>query len=382
MQNRPRTLFFALCVVLAGLAHAQKGAPASPPPHGPDTLLFINGEQLTGDLEKADSAGITFKSPMAGEITVQWANIKRLDTNKKFAVLSKNLKLTRKDALARAPQGEVTYTDQQIRVGTQTVPVANASLLVSSADFDKGLNAKESLLHGWAGAASAGVTVVRATQNTTTFTGGLALARSFPSVSWLPPHDRTLFAFNESYGNTTQAGATPLETNILHASLEQDEYVSPRIFVFGSSTFDHNFSQNLQLEAALGGGAGITAIKNEKQELDLKADVHYLEENFFSTPTAPAPQASISVFASSFSETYVRHLAKSILFHEFGSVSPAWTQLSAFSSHVDGSLVLPLFKGFGFNITASEDYLNNAPAGTKQNSTQFSTGITYAIKPK
>jgi hypothetical protein len=72
MQNRPRTLFFALCVVLAGLAHAQKGAPASPPPHGPDTLLFINGEQLTGDLEKADSAGITFKSPMAGEITVQW----------------------------------------------------------------------------------------------------------------------------------------------------------------------------------------------------------------------------------------------------------------------------------------------------------------------
>ncbi len=207
------------------------------------------------------------------------ANIKRLDTNKKFAVLSKNLKLTRKDALARAPQGEVTYTDQQIRVGTQTVPVANASLLVSSADFDKGLNAKESLLHGWAGAASAGVTVVRATQNTTTFTGGLALARSFPSVSWLPPHDRTLFAFNESYGNTTQAGATPLETNILHASLEQDEYVSPRIFVFGSSTFDHNFSQNLQLEAALGGGAGITAIKNEKQELDLKADVHYLEEN-------------------------------------------------------------------------------------------------------
>ena len=45
-------------------------------------------------------------------------------------------------------------------------------------------------------------------------------------------------------------------------------------------------------------------------------------------------------------------------------------------------MVFPVYKGLGFNVGAVDDYLNNAPVGSKQNSTQFTTGITYTIKPK
>ena len=65
---------------------------------GPDTLVFSNGEQLTGSLEKADAKGITFKSPIAGELSVKWADVKELKTDKKFAVLTARQKLTRQDA--------------------------------------------------------------------------------------------------------------------------------------------------------------------------------------------------------------------------------------------------------------------------------------------
>jgi hypothetical protein len=68
--------------------------------------------------------------------------------------------------------------------------------------------------------------------------------------------------------------------------------------------------------------------------------------------------------------------------NEFGSVSPAWNNSSAFSAHVNGNLIFPVYKGLGFNVNATDDYLNNAPAGSNQNSTQFNVGFTYAIKPR
>jgi hypothetical protein len=86
----------------------------------------------------------------------------------------------------------------------------------------------------------------------------------------------------------------------------------------------------------------------------------------------------------------MRHLTKKgPLLNEFGSISPAWsqsvssaTQPNAFSAHINGALVFPVYKGFAFNVGAVEDFINNAPLGSNQNSSQFTTGITYAIKPR
>jgi hypothetical protein len=320
---------------------------------------------------------------MAGEIKVAWKNIKQLRSSKQFALLAKNQKLTRKDALSAVPQGQVEVSGNQISVGPRTEPIANASLLIDGAAFDKAVNSKPSLLHDWSGTATAGVSLVRATQNTTTFSGAIALVRAEPQVDWLPPRNRTNLNYAQSYGTTTQPGAIPIETSIFHANVERDEYFSPRLFAFATGTFDHNFSQNLGLEAAYGVGVGMTVLKSAAQEFDVRADVHYLEENFFTSvanPTLPGPD--VNVIASTFSETYLRKLPKGLVFNESGSLSPAWTDEADFSAHINGSLGFPLFKGFGFNITASDDFLNNAPAGTTQNSSQFTTGLSYAIKPR
>ena len=52
----------------------------------PDTVVFATGELL-----KANGSGITFKSTMAGEINVPWANIKTLNSSKSFAILTSKL---------------------------------------------------------------------------------------------------------------------------------------------------------------------------------------------------------------------------------------------------------------------------------------------------
>ena len=364
-------------------AQAPTAPSAKPAAKTPDLLVFINGEQLSGEFESATGDGIVFKSPMAGEIKVSWKNIKELRSEKKFALLAKNQRLNAKDALSQVPQGQVQVTGGQIVVGSRTEPVANASLLLDAAAFDKAVSRHPSVFHDFGGTATGGVSLVRATQDSTTFTGAIALVRAEPQVDWLPPRDRTNINYTQSYGTTTQPGTVPVETNIFHANFERDEYFSPSLFAFGTGTFDHNFSQNLGLQAAYGAGIGMTVIKSAAQELDVKADVHYLEETFFVSAANPMlPGPNVNVVASTFSETYLRKLPKGLVLNQAGSVSPSWTNEYDFSAHFNASLGFPLFKGLGFNVTAVDDFLNNAPAGTNQNSSQFTTGISYAIKPR
>ncbi len=368
---RPSIFRLLLLIPLAAFAQAK---PA------PDTLVFINGEQLTGELERANADGITFKSAMAGEITVKWNNIKELRSDKNFAVLTARQKLTRRDALAVVPQGKISIADKQITVssnsGTKVVPVANADRIIDASGFDKALAHRAGIFEGWGGLAAGGVSLVRATQDSTTFTGAINLVRSTPQVDWLPARDRSVLDYNQSYGTVSQAGTATVKTNIFHADAERDEYFTPRVFAFGSVTFDHNYSQSLNLQQAYGGGIGISLLHTAATQLDFKGDAHYQKESFFD------PTQNANLFGSTFSEKYLRYLRKGLVFNEFGSVSPSWNDTNDYSAHVNASLGFPVYKGLGFNVGGVDDYLNNAPAGFKKNSTQFTTGVTYTIKPR
>ncbi len=376
-------------LLLVDSALAQAKSPAAS-----DVLLFVNGEQLTGTLTGATDAGITFNSVMAGAIKVPWAKVKTLTSAQHFAVIEKNLKLSKRDALIAVPVGSVRADDKTLTVatssGTRTELIANTSMLMDAAAFDRALR-KVSLLQGWAGSVTAGASLVRATENSTTFNGSITLTRGIPAVTWIPARDRSIINYSQSYGTTSQGGLLTDETNIFHANFERDEYFSPRLYGFGSLTFDHNFSSQLGLQQAYGGGVGITVIKNARQELDFKADLHYEKQAFFDTASGPtATSQDQNLFGSTFTENWLRHLStKGLIFTEFGSVSPAWHQTNsstqqpnAYSAHVDGTLKFPVYKGFAFNVGAVEDFLNNAPAGSKRNSTQFTTGITYTLQPR
>lgn len=345
-----------------------------------DTLLFINGERITGSLLGANSDSITFSSPMLGEIHVKWSKIKELRSNKTFAVLSVHQTLTRKTAAALVPQGTIQVNEQDIVVATSTgpasVPVAKTDRIVSATAFNRAIDHPPTFLEAWSGTANAGASLVRATQNATSFNGAVTLVRATPAVVWLPAKDRTTLDYSQSYGTVSQPGTTTIKTNIFHAEAERDQYLTPRLFAFASATFDHNFSQSLDLQQAYGGGAGVTLLRNAVRQLDLKADVHFEKQRFF---TASQNQ---NLFGSTFSERYLQHLPYGLVFNEFGSVSPSWNNTRALSSHASANLIFPIYKDLGFNLGAVDDFLNDAPSPFKKNTTQFTTGIVYTITPR
>jgi hypothetical protein len=401
-------LTFCLAALLgSALAVAQTPAPpAKPAPPTPDVLVFTNGDQLTGKLERAVGGNVIFASDMAGELTVSFDKVKEIRSGSnpaQFALLKKGTPVKK---LTPAPEGTVTVADGKVFVHPD-MPAANSSsssvaaavptkevdYLVDKAEFDRQIAHKQGFRAGWDGHLSGGATIVRSTTTGTTLTAGIALVRALPTVAWLPPRNRTTLNVTETYGKNTSPGAIP-QTNpptpsvttlasIFHTDAERDEYFTPRAYALADTSFDHNYAQGLQFQQVYGGGVGWTPLKSGKQQLDLKVDLHYEKQQFITQPVNGAVASTVpsaNIIGSTIFEGYHRNLPRKILFTETANILPAFNNATDYSANVLASLSIPVFKRLSASITATDNFLNDPSPGYNKNSFQFVTGVNYALR--
>jgi hypothetical protein len=366
---------------------ADPAAPAAPKP-APDVILFTNGDQLTGTLERGAGNSVVFKSDTAGEITVPLDKVKELHTSGSFAVLRKDVPITSVAAARNITPAPIAYADGKLTVAPpsvapEVVPTAQIAYLIDQATYTKETSGKSSFFSGWAGALNGGATIVRSTDYGETLTAGIGMVRAMPTVSFLPSRDKTSFDLQETYGKLTSPVIPPpstptpaavTETSIFHADAERDEYFSARFFALGQTAFDHNYSQGLNLQQIYGGGIGWTTIKDARQELDLKATIQY-EKQLFQTASN-----NDNLIGSTISETYHRTLARKLALSEFANIIPSFNIPNAYSANVSGTLTLPVYKRLAVSFTATDNYLNNPSAGYNKNSSQFVAAASYTLK--
>jgi hypothetical protein len=364
-----------------GTAWAQ-GSAAKP---APDVIVFTNGDQLTGTLERADGDSFVFKSDLVGEITISADKIKELHAGGKFVALKKGEKITR---TSKQP-GTLTYGDNAITLADtksatpEAIPVKDLAHLMDSVTYDREVTSNPGIWYGWNGSISGGITLVESTQTGQTYNLAANLIRLVPSVAFLPPRTRSTINVLETYGKITQPvvpQTTPpspdivAKTNIFHADAEHDKYFTSRLYGLVGVSFDHNFAQGLNLQQIYGAGLGWTVIQTPVQQFDVKADVHYERQNF------QPPTMSNDLVGSSFSELYHRNLPRKILFTETGTFIPAWNDFSAYSAIFGAGLQLPTYKRLSLNVSLLDNYLHQPAVGFKSNSLQFVTGILYNLK--
>jgi hypothetical protein len=352
----------------------------------PDVIVFTNGDQLTGTLERADGDSFVFKSDVVGEVTVSAEKIKELHAGGKFVALKKDEKITR---TSKQP-GTVTYGDNAITLadtksGTpEVVPVKDLAHLIDSVTYNKEVTSNPGIWYGWNGSISGGITLVESTQTGQTYNLAANLIRLIPSVAFLPPRTRSTINVLETYGKITQpvipqttppTPDTVAKTSIFHADAEHDKYFdTTKLYGLVGVSFDHNFAQGLNLQQIYGAGVGWTVIQNDVQQFDVKVDVHYERQNF------QPPTVSTNLVGSSFTELYHRNLPRKILFTETGTFIPAWNNSSAYSAIFGAGLQLPTYKRFSLNLNLLDNYLHQPAFGYKSNSLQFVTGVAYTLK--
>lgn len=347
-----------------------------------DTLVFSNGDTLTGTLDHAEADKVFFKSKNAGTVQVAWKDLKDLHASGNFAVIKKGVVVRRKHRNRAVPIGAISVSGTTLTVttanGPQEIPIAQIAYIVDEPAFTKVVEKRQGLLQGITGSISAGASTVNSTQNSVSINTAVLLTRVVPPVTWMPPKDRTILNFTSTYGKVTQPGTPEVKTSILHGSLEEDEYMNPRFYLLQTAIYDHNFSQGLDLQQLYGFGAGYTAIKNPKQELDLTATVNYTQQQF--SAAAATPSTTVNLIGSSFGDNYTRNLPKKIVLTEVAVFNPAWNILSDYSANVAVGATFPVFKNFGLSVGFVDSYLNDPPTGFQGNSVQFNTGLTYSIQ--
>jgi hypothetical protein len=382
----PSSISHLLVSVFFLFAVAVCAAQTKPADSTADILVLANGDTLHGKFVNEVGGKVNFHSDPLGDISVSWDKIKELHSAQKVAVLDKTVKLRGREKDHRIPTGTVDVAGESVTVHGEggpwaSIPVKNAEYIVDRPTLDRQLFHEPSFLTGWNGAATAGATLVSATQNQYTVSGSLGLVRAVPTVAWLTPRNRTSADFSGSYGKITEPGTTPLKSAIYHVDGERDQYFdSSRVFALGQVAFDHNFAQDLQLQQIYGGGVGWTFLKQEKQEADLKATIQYEKREFIQGPSGTGQDLVGSTFAFS----YALH-AKLLSFNQNLEFIPAYNAPSAYSASETNTVSFPAFKNFGFSLGTIDSYLNNPPASTpptKRNSFQFTMGLSYAIKSK
>ncbi len=385
--NPPRTgaiaaVFPFVLLAIGGFTGLRARAADTPANAQPDLLVFTNGDKLTGKLDHETGGTVFFDSDSAGMVQVPWSKLKELETGKQFAVIETGAPVGRKKANVDIPVGTIAIHGDTLTVntlhGTRQIPVKSVAYIVDQATFEKNVFKKQGLTQGITGSVGAGASTVSSTQNSVSINTAIVLSRAVPPVAWMAPRQRTLLNFSSNYGKVTQPNTPTVKTNILHGGLEEDEYFSPRFYLLQQATYDHNFSQGLDLQQLYGIGAGYTAIKDAKQELDLTAVMDYTRQAFSATDSTPATNTNL--VGTSFGDSYIRKFPKKILFTEIAAFNPAWNSPADYSANVSVGATFPVFKNFGFSVGAVDSYLNNPPAGFKGNSVQFNTALTYTIQ--
>ena len=356
------------------------GAEPKPAPTA-DVLVLANGDQLTGKLLREADGTVTFHSDMAGDLSFTWDKIKSIRTTQKFAVIEQGQHISRKTPDSNVAQGTIAIQDDTIQVAGKEIPEKNAQYVVDQDSYIKQVRGNHGWGYGWGGSLSAGAADVQATQNSRTFTGAGTFVRTIPGVSWMDPQNRTTADFTAAYGSLSQPGAATTKTNILHADAEHDWFLSPRLYALADTSFDHNYSQGLNLQQIYGGGLGFVLIKTPRQELDLKGDIHYERQNFGFTPGIVPPTATPNknLIGADIGDTYMAKLAHGMVFNQGLVVTPAFNMPKAYSALATAGLTFPVYKRLGFNLSALDDFLNDPAFGSKKNSFQFSAGLTYTL---
>src|SRR4030081_3427592 len=266
---------FVLSLVSSVLFHqtpAVRAQSAAAKPE-PDVIVFTNGDQLTGTLERASGDSFVFKSDVVGEVTISADKIKELRASGKFVALKKDEKITR---TSKQP-GAITYADNAISVADiksgapEVIPIKNLANLIDDATYTTEVTSNPGIWYGWHGAVSGGITVIESTQNGQSYNVAVNLARLIPSVDFLPPRTRSTINVLETYGKITQPAipqtipptlASVTKTNIFHDDAEHYKYFdATKFYGLVEASFDHNYSQGLNLQQIYGIGLGLTLIK-------------------------------------------------------------------------------------------------------------------------
>jgi putative salt-induced outer membrane protein len=362
-----RKVEFVALIMFLGLASAAFA----------DQITLKNGDHLTGTIVKSDGKTLVLHTEFAGDVTVQFAAITQITTDKALHVALKN---------GQTVVGPITTNDGNLEVAGKSgtpveAPKDSVVAIRNDADqlaYEKALH--PNLLQGWNGGANVGFSLTRGNSQTENLSLAFTAARA-------TKNDKISLYTNAVYG--TNQLATPSTTaNTEAGGIRYDRNINPRMFAFVGVDLMSNALQELDLRQVFTGGLGLHAVKSDRTTLDFLAGINYTHETYSNGPevvpvTTPPTFTSYGVtnrFAAlTLGQELTHKLGKSTLLNEKLYFYPDLSQTGNYRGTFDLGLVTKISKWLGWQNAFSDIYVSNPPEGAKKNDIVLTTGLNFTF---
>jgi hypothetical protein len=346
-----------------------------------DVLVFKDGDRLTGQMERAERGVVIFRTNKLGEVRVSFSEIKQLICVDQFAVLKQGVRVTKANAII----GRLEVENDKVIV----IPLSGPHVELSEYDvayaiddktFEHEVSRKAYFHEGWTATASLGASVVRGSNDSVEINSNLYMTRTLPGVDYLPRRNRTSLSIRDTYNVTKRAdyyndGATVDDhSHIFNADLERNEYIREHFYILGSYSFYRNYASGLLAQHVLGAGVGYTLINNYVQQLDLKTDFNRNAQYFNDYTTNDI------LWGQKLAADYRRELPGNITAQIMVDYTPSYNLPHKYQANGNAIVTLPVYRNIGISFTTTDGYLNNPSYGSKRNTFQFSTNLSYSFR--
>ena len=338
-----------------------------------DQITLKNGDRLTGTVVKSDGKTLVLHTEFAGDVTVQFAAITKITTEKPLHVALKN---------GQTVAGVVTASDGKLEVAPKTgapveTPADSVVAIRNDADqlaYEKSLH--PGLLEGWKGSAVVGFSLTGGNSQTENLSLAFNAARA--------TKDDKLSLYSTAVYGTNQLATPSTTANLETGGIRYDRNVNPRMFGFVAADFMANALQDLNLRSVGSVGFGYHAIKNDKTTLDILAGGNFTDENYTQySPVGTTPPYSYKLIhnfgALTLGEELMHKLGKTTVLTQKLYLYPDLTQTGQYRGAFDLGLVTKISKWLGWQNQFNDIYVSNPPEGTKQNDVVLTTGLTFSF---
>jgi putative salt-induced outer membrane protein len=317
-----------------------------------DQIVLKNGDRYSGHLERVEAGKVLFVAEYAGSLTFPWDAVQSVRSGETFVVRLKN------GGVESAPAERIIELREQIAAVRSRAEQQRLEKQLEIASAAK-----------WSGAADTGFSLARGNAESSTITAALNTTR-------VTPRDKLGLYGASIFARAVRDGQRLTSANLRRGGFRYDRNLRERSFSFVSADLDHNPLQGLALRSVFGAGFG-QHVRTEKQiTIDLFAGGTYNREEFTSGVRRDAAEMLLSE-ASTHKINGTFSLAQKV------AVYPNLTDAGSYRMTVDSSAVTSLARWLAWQVTVSNRYLSNPPAGTKPNDLLVTTGfrMNFGAKP-
>ena len=365
-----------------------------------DTVTLKNGDHLTGTVNQLAGGKLTVTTAYAGAVTITWDQVSSIKLDKPL-ILPIETKAGKKVDIKKVEVTGIDRTETGFVVTTANgpepvPPTALSTLRTAAAEQIYEASIRPNFLHAWTGAANVSLAITGGNSETTSVGTGVNLTRT-------TSRDKTALYFNDVYSHDSVAGVTTADST--NAGLRYDHNVNPKLFVFGTTDFNVNGLQDLNLRAILGGGFGWHAIAKPNRMMDVLGGLVWTHESYsaFQTTTttgttttssgstttttttsstATTPAETNSFAALDFGQQYTQKFGKASVFTEQAYIFPDLHDTSQFRFTLNTAFNTKINNFLSWQTSFSDVYVTNPPSGTKDNDVVLTTGLGFTFARK